>query len=224
MLLALLASLGPAIWAAAIIVKYRDFRFVIPFVLQFGLYLSPVGFESAIVPEQWRLLYNLNPMVGIIDGFRWCIVGGASPIYLPGFVLSLVVTAGFLARHHHLPPHRARLCGPDLKMSEPVIRVENLGKKFVIGHKVERDGLLRDAVARGARSMLRNAADLLKGRPLYAGDHLEEFWALQGLNFEIKPGELVSIIGSNGAGKIDPVEDPVAHHGPDNGRSKFAAA
>jgi lipopolysaccharide transport system ATP-binding protein len=86
-------------------------------------------------------------------------------------------------------------------MSEPVIRVENLGKKFVIGHKVERDGLLRDAVARGARSMLRNAADLLKGRPLYAGDHLEEFWALQDVNFEIRPGELVSIIGSNGAGK-----------------------
>jgi lipopolysaccharide transport system permease protein len=95
-LLALLASLGPAIWAAAIVVKYRDFRFVVPFVLQFGLYVSPVGFESAIVPEQWRLLYNLNPMVGIIDGFRWCIVGGASPVYLPGLMLSLVVTAGFL--------------------------------------------------------------------------------------------------------------------------------
>ncbi|SKA37186.1 lipopolysaccharide transport system permease protein [Enhydrobacter aerosaccus] len=95
-LLALLASLGPAIWAAAVVVKYRDFRFVIPFVLQFGLYVSPVGFPSSVVPEQWRLLYNLNPMVGIIDGFRWCIVGGESPIYLPGFILSLAVTAFFL--------------------------------------------------------------------------------------------------------------------------------
>jgi lipopolysaccharide transport system permease protein len=95
-LLALLASLGPAIWAAAIVVKYRDFRFVIPFVLQFGLYVSPVGFQSTVVPEQWRLLYNLNPLVGIIDGFRWCIVGGDSPIYLPGFLLSLAITAGFL--------------------------------------------------------------------------------------------------------------------------------
>jgi len=94
--LALLVSLGPAILAAAIVVKYRDFRFVVPFVLQFGLYVSPVGFPSSVVPERWRLLYDLNPMVGVIDGFRWCIVGGESPIYLPGFLLSLVVTVFFL--------------------------------------------------------------------------------------------------------------------------------
>lgn len=94
--LALVASLGPAIWAAAVVVKYRDFRFVIPFVLQFGLYMSPVGFPSSVVPERWRLLYNLNPMVGVIDGFRWCIAGVESPVYLPGFVLSLAVSACFL--------------------------------------------------------------------------------------------------------------------------------
>jgi lipopolysaccharide transport system permease protein len=94
--LTVLASLGPAVWAAAIVVKYRDFRFVVPFVLQFGLFVSPVGFPSTVVPERWRLLYNLNPMVGIIDGFRWCIVGGESPIYWPGFALSLAVTAFFL--------------------------------------------------------------------------------------------------------------------------------
>ncbi|MBN9088925.1 MAG: ABC transporter permease [Reyranella sp.] len=94
--LALLASLGPAIWASAIVVKYRDFRFVVPFVLQFGLYVSPVGFPSSVVPEKWRLLYNLNPMVGIIDGFRWCIVGGDSPIYWPGFLISLGVMVFFL--------------------------------------------------------------------------------------------------------------------------------
>jgi lipopolysaccharide transport system permease protein len=91
--LALLASIGPALWASAIVVKYRDFRFVVPFLLQFGLYASPVGFSSAIVPPEWRLLYSLNPMVGIIDGFRWCIVGGESPIYLPGFAISLLVVA-----------------------------------------------------------------------------------------------------------------------------------
>jgi lipopolysaccharide transport system permease protein len=91
-LLALLCSIGPALWAAAVLVKYRDFRFIIPFVTQIGLYISPVGFSGRIVPEQWQLLYSLNPMVGIIDGFRWCILGGVSPIDGPGFLIGLVIT------------------------------------------------------------------------------------------------------------------------------------
>ncbi|MCW5713926.1 MAG: ABC transporter permease [Bauldia sp.] len=94
--IAVLASLGPAYLITALNVKYRDFRFLIPFILQFGLFLSPVGFSSSVVPEQWRLLYSLNPMVGVIDGFRWCILGGDSAIYWPGFALSLVVVAVFL--------------------------------------------------------------------------------------------------------------------------------
>ena len=95
-LLALLASLGPGLWITALNVKYRDFRYVIPFVVQFGLYISPVGFSSSVIPEQWRLLYSLNPMVGVIDGFRWCILGGDSAIYWPGFALSLVIVIFFL--------------------------------------------------------------------------------------------------------------------------------
>ncbi|MEJ5310849.1 MAG: ABC transporter permease [Anaerolineae bacterium] len=95
-LLALLASLGPGLWITALNVKYRDFRYVIPFVVQFGLYVSPVGFSSSVVPERWRLLYSLNPMVGVIDGFRWCILGGDSAIYWPGFALSLGIVAFFL--------------------------------------------------------------------------------------------------------------------------------
>src|SRR6185312_4695876 len=83
-LLAFLASLGPSLWITALNVKYRDFRYVIPFILQFGLYVSPVGFSSAVVPETWRLVYSINPMVGVIDGFRWCILGGQSRLYLPG--------------------------------------------------------------------------------------------------------------------------------------------
>ena len=94
--LAVLASLGPGLWITALNIKYRDFRYVIPFLLQMGLYISPVGFSSSIVPEQWRLLYSLNPMVGVIDGFRWCILGGESPLYGPGFGLSLVVVIFFL--------------------------------------------------------------------------------------------------------------------------------
>jgi lipopolysaccharide transport system permease protein len=87
--LAFAAAMGPALWIAALNVKYRDFRYIIPFVVQFGLYVSPVGFSSTIVPEQWRLLYSLNPMVGVIDGFRWAILGGNTLIYWPGFLLSL---------------------------------------------------------------------------------------------------------------------------------------
>ena len=95
-LMALMASLGPGLWITALNVKYRDFRYIIPFVVQFGLYVSPVGFSSKVVPEQWRMLYSLNPMVGVIDGFRWCILGGNSPIYLPGFLLSLAIITFFL--------------------------------------------------------------------------------------------------------------------------------
>jgi lipopolysaccharide transport system permease protein len=96
LLLALFASLGPGLWITALNVKYRDFRYVIPFVVQFGLYISPVGFSSNVVPDEWRLLYSLNPMVGVIDGFRWCILGGESPLYWPGFLLSLAVVAFFM--------------------------------------------------------------------------------------------------------------------------------
>ena len=95
-LLAIAASLGPGLLITALNVKYRDFRFIIPFILQFGLYVSPVGFSSAVVPEAWRFWYSLNPVVGVIDGFRWCLLGGQSQLYMPGFLMSLGVTAFFL--------------------------------------------------------------------------------------------------------------------------------
>ncbi len=81
--LAVAASLGPALLLTSLNVRYRDFRFIIPFAVQFGLYVSPVGFSSAVVPEAWRLLYSINPAVGVIDGFRWCLLGGESQIYWP---------------------------------------------------------------------------------------------------------------------------------------------
>jgi lipopolysaccharide transport system permease protein len=94
--LALLGSLGPGLWLTALNVKYRDFRFILPFLVQLGLYVSPVGYSSTIIPEQWRLLYSLNPVVGVIDGFRWCILGGQSHLYLPSLLLSIGVTTFFL--------------------------------------------------------------------------------------------------------------------------------
>jgi homopolymeric O-antigen transport system permease protein len=83
------AAMGAGLWIAALNVKYRDFRYIVPFVVQFGLYISPVGFSSNIVPENWRLLYSINPMVGVIDGFRWAILGGNTQLYWPGFLLSI---------------------------------------------------------------------------------------------------------------------------------------
>jgi lipopolysaccharide transport system permease protein len=93
---AFLLSIGPALWISSLNVKYRDFRYVIPFIVQFGLYVSPVGFSSNIIPEQWRLFYSLNPMVGVIDGFRWSLLGGQSELYLPGQMASIAVTTFFL--------------------------------------------------------------------------------------------------------------------------------
>lgn len=88
-LIAFAASMGGGLWLAALSVKYRDFRYLVSFIVQFGLYISPVGFSSSIVPQKWRLIYSLNPMVGVIDGFRWAILGGTSNIYWPGFILSV---------------------------------------------------------------------------------------------------------------------------------------
>jgi lipopolysaccharide transport system permease protein len=87
-LIAFSAAMGGGLWLAALNVEYRDFRYIVPFIVQFGLYISPVGFSSRIVSEKWRFIYSLNPMVGVIDGFRWAILG-ESNIYLPGFILSL---------------------------------------------------------------------------------------------------------------------------------------
>lgn len=105
--IAFAASMGAGLWLAALTVKYRDFRYIVPFIVQFGLYISPVGFSSSIVPERWRLIYSLNPMVGVIDGFRWAILSGVGStqasasstasltplLYWPGFALSVVLVA-----------------------------------------------------------------------------------------------------------------------------------
>lgn len=95
-LIAFAASMGAGLWLASLNVQYRDFRYIVPFIVQFGLYISPVGFSSQIVPQEWRLLYSLNPMVGVIDGFRWAILGNDSNLYLPGFCLSVILVLALL--------------------------------------------------------------------------------------------------------------------------------
>jgi lipopolysaccharide transport system permease protein len=91
-LLVFAVSFGAGLWIAALMVEYRDFRFIVPFIVQFGLYAAPVLTMTSHVPERWRCLYSINPTVGIIDGFRWCILGGENRIYGPGLALSILVT------------------------------------------------------------------------------------------------------------------------------------
>ncbi len=99
-IMAFFASFGIGLWLTALNVKYRDFKHVVPFLVQLGLYISPVGFTSAIasnmIPEKFRLLYYINPMTGVIDGFRWCFFGEKTPLYWEGLFLSLGVTLIFL--------------------------------------------------------------------------------------------------------------------------------
>jgi lipopolysaccharide transport system permease protein len=94
--IAVAVTVGTGLWFAALMVEYRDVRFILPFVIQLGVFISPVGFSSSVVPSQWRLLYSLNPMVGVIDGFRWAILRGDS-LYLPGVMLSVAVAGLLLA-------------------------------------------------------------------------------------------------------------------------------
>lgn len=92
MVFALATAIGAGLFISALNVSYRDFRYIIPFIIQIGLFASPIGFSSSAVPEGWRLLYSINPMVGVIDGFRWCLLGQEVAFYWPGFTLSVCVT------------------------------------------------------------------------------------------------------------------------------------
>ena len=96
LLIGILTAIGIGLYVTSLNVKFRDFRYIIPFIIQFGLYVSPVGFSSSVIPEKYRLLYSINPMVGVIDGFRWAILGGESNIYWPGFLLSVGIMLFFM--------------------------------------------------------------------------------------------------------------------------------
>ncbi len=92
LILALLLALGAGFWFSVLNIKYRDFRYIVPFVVQFSLFISPVGFSSSVVPGKWKLLYSINPMVGVVDGFRWAILGADLTLYRTGFCISVALT------------------------------------------------------------------------------------------------------------------------------------
>ena len=102
LLLSTITAFGTGLYIATLNVKYRDFKYVIPFIVQFGLYISPVGFSSSVIynndkiPQLVKYLYALNPMVGVIDGFRWCILGSNTPLHIPEFIASITISILFL--------------------------------------------------------------------------------------------------------------------------------
>lgn len=107
--LCMLVAIGGGIWFAALYVRYRDVRHLMPFIVQFGLYVSPVGFMSTLIPVKWRLLYSLNPMVGVIDGFRWALFGGSNVLYGPSIALSLTLTVVVLISGMYYFRHTERI-------------------------------------------------------------------------------------------------------------------
>ena len=122
------AAFGLGLWISALMVRYRDFRFIVPFIVQFGLYISPVGFTSDVVPEQWRLLYSLNPMVGVIDGFRWAILGGAAACTGPGFSCRWRSSRLLLATGiRYFRQHRADVCRRHLSVATSTCRSRAAG-------------------------------------------------------------------------------------------------
>ncbi len=157
-LIAIITAVSVGLWLTTLNVKYRDVRYVIPFLTQFWMYATPIAYSSSLIPEKWMWLYSLNPMVGVVDGFRWMLIGNAVQ-FPPFFFISLLVVLIILGQWFYLlQKNRRYFCGCDL-MSDIAIRVENLGKKYKIGANQARYQTLRESIVNG----FSNSIERIKG-------------------------------------------------------------
>ena len=187
-LLAFASSMGGGLWLCALNVKYRDFRYIVTFIVQFGLYISPVGFSSSVIPGKWRLLYSLNPMVGVIEGFRWSLLRGQSQLFTSAFVASVLVTL-FLCVSGVWYFRKTERTFADIMVSIHVaIRAEKLGKRCRVAHRENstRSILPCEMSSRKKRAFLRNPLEVVR-----SSESFEQFWALKNVSLEVRTGEVV---------------------------------
>ncbi len=199
---------GGGLWLSALNVLYRDINYIMPFLTQFWLFITPVAYPSSMIPEQWQLIYALNPMTGVVEGFRWALLG---TVEAPGPMLAVSTTISILMLVTGLilfPAHGAHLCGCRL-MCDIAIRVEDLGKLYRLGvgtgagQPRQNYQTLRETIATTAVGPFPAAFTAPGGAPgrTWHSRMTSSSGRCADVSFDVRKGQVIGVIGRNGAGK-----------------------